>query len=196
MFYTTIDYFLLIFFDFNLSLLEDLVLCDCLLSIFGLLNSLIIFIIALFSGFMEALLGLSLFPLMRELGQVSENKFFINEYYDKFIDYLNIENNTKIFEEGKQLFNSNCAHCHGKKGDGNGPMVKSGAYAGVPNYSNLTNLGDGQIFYSIYYGKGMMGAHNSLLSKKEIWTLVHYVRKFQYPDYGNFDSNEVSNIEQ
>ena len=124
----------------------------------------------------------------------------INEYdlavSDKNPLELSIENNAKIFEEGKQLFNSNCAHCHGKKGDGNGPMVKSGAYAGVPNYSNLTNLGDGQIFYSIYYGKGMMGAHNSLLSKKEIWTLVHYVRKFQYPDYGNFDSNDVSNLEQ
>jgi hypothetical protein len=63
-------------------------------------------------------------------------------------------------------------------------MVVSGAYVGVPDYANLTNLSDGQIFYSIYYGKGMMGAHNSLLDKREIWTLVHYIRKFQDTDYG------------
>ena len=82
-----------------------------------------------------------------------------------------------------------CQHCHGEKGDGNGPMVTSGAYSGVPNYANLTALSDGQIFYSIYYGKGMMGAHNSLLNKKEIWTLVHYVRQFQDASYGKFDAN-------
>ena len=40
-----------------------------------------------------------------------------------------------------------------------------------------------------YARKGMMGAHNSLVTKKEIWTLVHYVRQFQNPDYGKFDKN-------
>jgi hypothetical protein len=34
-----------------------------------------------------------------------------------------------------------------------------------------------------------MGSHASLLNKKEIWTLVHYVRKFQNADYGKFDTN-------
>jgi hypothetical protein len=29
-----------------------------------------------------------------------------------------------------------------------------------------------------------MGAHGSLLNKKEIWTLVHYVRQFQIDGYG------------
>jgi hypothetical protein len=33
----------------------------------------------------------------------------------------------------------------------------------------------------------MMGSHGSLLNKKEIWTLVHYVRQFQNKDYGKFD---------
>lgn len=97
---------------------------------------------------------------------------------------LTEENAEGIFESGKKLYKSNCAHCHGDEGTGEGPMVKSGAYAGVPSYANLTALGDGQIFYSIYYGKGAMGSHAPILNKKEIWTLVHYVRKFQFPDYG------------
>jgi len=94
----------------------------------------------------------------------------------------------QIFAEGKALFTSNCAHCHGEKGDGQGPMVVSGAYVGVPDYKNLT-IAEGQMFYSIYYGRNVMGGHASLLNKREIWTLVHYVRKFQDANYGKFDAN-------
>lgn len=97
---------------------------------------------------------------------------------------LTAENADGIFKQGKYLFESRCAHCHGKAGDGQGPMVESGAYVGVPDYANVKNLSDGQMFYSIYYGKGMMGAHGSILNKKEIWTLVHYIRKFQDKNYG------------
>jgi len=101
---------------------------------------------------------------------------------------LNAGNAEAILGKGKELFTAMCQHCHGEKGDGNGPMVTSGAYSGVPNYSNLTNLSDGQIYYSIYYGKGAMGAHSLMLNKKEIWTLVHYVRQFQFPGYGKTDA--------
>lgn len=100
---------------------------------------------------------------------------------------LTAENSEAIFKKGKELFTSNCKHCHGEAGDGNGPMVASGAYAGVPNYKNLT-ITEGQMFYSIYYGKGAMGNHSTILNKKEIWTLVHYVKKFQNADYGKFDA--------
>lgn len=112
----------------------------------------------------------------------------VNEYELAAADLnplkLTEQNAELIFKKGKDLFMSNCAHCHGEKGNGEGPMVASGAYSGVPDYANLTNLSDGQMFYSIYYGKGAMGAHGSTLNKKEIWTLVHYIRKFQNPEYG------------
>lgn len=97
---------------------------------------------------------------------------------------LTPENSEAIFKSGKALFTANCTHCHGEKGDGNGPMMANGLFAGVPDYKDKVALSDGQMFYSIYYGKGMMGAHASILNKKEIWTLVHYIRKFQNPDYG------------
>lgn len=116
-----------------------------------------------------------------ELTDVNEYELAVNDLNPLM---LTAENSEQIFKSGKEIFNSKCAHCHGLKGDGNGPMVESGAYVGVPDYANLTNLSDGQMFYSIYYGKGMMGAHNSILNKKEIWTLVHYIRKFQNADYG------------
>lgn len=102
---------------------------------------------------------------------------------------LTAANAEQIFKKGKELFTANCQHCHGEKGDGQGPMVTSGAYAGVPNYTDKASLGDGQIFYSIYYGRNAMGGHASMLSKKEIWTLVHYVRKFQNASYGSFNAD-------
>lgn len=97
---------------------------------------------------------------------------------------LTEDNQKAIFDQGKKLFKINCAHCHGEKGDGKGPMVESGAYLGVPDFANLTGLADGQMFYSIYYGKGMMGAHAPLLKNKEIWTVVHHINKLQSGDYG------------
>ena len=48
------------------------------------------------------------------------------------------------------------------------------------------------MFYSIYYGKGMMGAHGSILNKKEIWSIVHYIRRLQDANYGKFDANGVA----
>lgn len=102
---------------------------------------------------------------------------------------LTAENSEALMKRGKYLYASKCMHCHGEKGDGNGPMMESGAYAGVPAYTDRKELSEGQIFYSIYYGKGAMGAHSSLLNKKEIWTLVHYVRQFQDPEYGKFNED-------
>ena len=101
-------------------------------------------------------------------------------------------NSEEMFKTGKELYTAMCQHCHGEKGDGNGPMVLSGAYAGVPNYADRAALSDGQMFYSIYYGKGAMGSHRSLLNKKEIWTLVHYVNRFQDPNYGKFDASGLA----
>lgn len=104
---------------------------------------------------------------------------------------LTAENTEATFKKGKDLYVAMCQHCHGEKGDGNGPMVASGAYAGVPNYADRATLSDGQMFYSIYYGKGAMGSHSSQLNKKEIWTLVHYIRRMQNADYGKFDASGI-----
>lgn len=103
-----------------------------------------------------------------------------------------------FFANGKVLFENNCSHCHGVKGNGQGEMMVTGKFAGVPDYANLTDLSDGQMFYSIYYGKGSMGAHRSIINKKEIWTIVHYIKKLQDSDYGSLntgvDSQEVAEV--
>jgi mono/diheme cytochrome c family protein len=88
-----------------------------------------------------------------------------------------------FWSNAKKLFNANCAHCHGEKGDGQGPMMVNETYIGVPNYKDLV-IKEGQMFYSIYYGRNAMGAHRSLINKKEIWTLVHYIQRLIDSNYG------------
>jgi mono/diheme cytochrome c family protein len=145
----------------------------------------------------------TMLPYMRQPGSAfgqTHGLFFLDLSKNADVDYeykaaaadknpiklVNAEQAEKVFEEAKKLYQTNCNHCHGEKGDGQGPMVASGAYAGVPAYSNLT-IAEGQMFYSIYYGKGMMGSHASLVNKREIWTLIHYIKRFQDPNYGKFD---------
>ena len=125
-------------------------------------------------------------------GLYGANLSIVDEYAlaiaDKNPIKLTADNAESVFKQGEELYSAMCQHCHSEKGDGNGPMVLSGAYAGVPNYTDRAALSDGQMFYSIYYGKGAMGSHSSQLNKKEIWTLVHFVRKFQNAEYGKFDA--------
>ena len=98
---------------------------------------------------------------------------------------LTEDNVDQIMNFGKSVYSKQCQHCHGESGDGKGPMVESGAYSGVPNYQNLM-IAEGQMFYSIYYGKGLMGAHSHTVSKKEIWAVVHYIKRLQDENYGKF----------
>ncbi|MDQ0784004.1 cytochrome c553 [Chryseobacterium sp. W4I1] len=49
---------------------------------------------------------------------------------------LNPANAAKDIERGKMLFDHTCAACHGTGGDGQGPIVQSGAFSGVPNYAD------------------------------------------------------------
>jgi mono/diheme cytochrome c family protein len=86
-----------------------------------------------------------------------------------------------VMKDGEALYGKFCVHCHGEagKGDGKVGLKLPGA---PPAYDGaLKNLPEGKIFYSMSYGKGMMGPHASLLSSEERWKLVHYVQKLQGP---------------
>lgn len=107
---------------------------------------------------------------------------------------MTAQNAQKILKEGKEIYSSKCMHCHGEKGDGNGQMSLNGTFVGVPNYADRASLSNGQMFYSIYYGKGSMGAHGSMLNKKEIWTLVHYIRNLVDKNYGKVENGKLISI--
>ena len=85
-------------------------------------------------------------------------------------------------EEAKRLYLINCGICHGSKLDGNGPLWKdgSGPYPAKPatlkgdaKYEEMT---EGMMFYSITYGRNLMGAYASQLTPKQRWQIVHYIK--------------------
>ena len=82
------------------------------------------------------------------------------------------------YKKGKKFFNMYCAVCHGKKGDGNGVLVKNDKFLGVPNYKDR-DINEGSIYHVIMYGRNMMGSHASQLTENERWQIVHYVQKLR-----------------
>lgn len=79
-------------------------------------------------------------------------------------------------ENGKKLFDIYCSVCHGKKGKGDGVLVKNEKFLGVPNYKDR-DITEGSIYHTIYYGLNSMGSHASQLNEKERWQVTMYVDK-------------------
>jgi mono/diheme cytochrome c family protein len=88
-------------------------------------------------------------------------------------------------EEAKRLYLINCGICHGAKLDGNGPLYKdgSGPFPAKPatlvGDAKYESMPDGEMFYSVTYGKNMMGSYASQLSTTQRWQIIHYIKAEQ-----------------
>ncbi len=88
-------------------------------------------------------------------------------------------------EEAERLYLINCGICHGDKLNGNGPLYKDGAgpYAAKPaalvGDAKYEAMPAGQMFYSVAYGKNLMGSYASQLSRKQRWKVIAYIKAKQ-----------------
>jgi len=82
-------------------------------------------------------------------------------------------------EEGQVLFTRYCLHCHGEKGDGQGPV--GAKFKGVPNYSTgaYKTMNDGHIYHVIEWGRNRMMPHGSQVNPEERWKIAMYVHVLQ-----------------
>jgi mono/diheme cytochrome c family protein len=87
---------------------------------------------------------------------------------------LNPANAAKDIERGKILFEHTCAACHGVGGDGQGPIVQSGAFSGVPNYADR-EITVGSVHYVITNGRNAMGSYAGQLNAGDRWRVAMYV---------------------
>ncbi len=79
--------------------------------------------------------------------------------------------------QGRKIFGKLCAACHGIDGKGDPVMRKSLN----PPPADLTsakvqNQTDGEIFWKITHGKGMMASYANVLTEQERWQVVAYIR--------------------
>jgi len=89
-------------------------------------------------------------------------------------------------KEAERLYLINCGICHGVALDGNGPLYKDGTgpYPAAPaNLSGANklyvNMPDGQMFYSITYGKNLMGSYAGQVTPHQRWMIINYIRSVQ-----------------
>ena len=87
--------------------------------------------------------------------------------------------------EAQRLYLVNCAICHGPKLDGNGPLYRGGdgpfpaAPAQLVGKAQYENMPEGQMFYSVTYGKNKMGSYASQLNTKQRWMVIAYIKSKQ-----------------
>lgn len=88
-------------------------------------------------------------------------------------------------EEAERLYLVNCAICHGTTLNGNGPLYKdgNGPYPAKPAQLigdiKYEQMPEGQMFYSVTYGKNLMGSYSSQLSTKQRWMIIRYIKDKQ-----------------
>jgi mono/diheme cytochrome c family protein len=79
---------------------------------------------------------------------------------------------------GQALYTIYCAICHGKKGAGQGHLVKTEKILGVPAY-DAREITQGSIYHVLYYGINTMGSYASQTTEEERWQIGHYVDKLR-----------------
>ncbi|HWK02246.1 MAG TPA: cytochrome c [Puia sp.] len=92
---------------------------------------------------------------------------------------------TATLVEAERLYLVNCGICHGPKLDGNGPLYKGGdgpfpaKPATLVGDAKYEAMPEGQMFYSVTYGKNKMGSYASQLNTHQRWMVIAYIKARQ-----------------
>lgn len=89
--------------------------------------------------------------------------------------YIKFDNVTA--KEGEVVYNKNCMSCHGNPGKNN--SMKS--LQPVPpdlSSAQTQQLTDGELFYILNIGRGLMPSFKNILSENDNWKTISYIRSF------------------
>jgi mono/diheme cytochrome c family protein len=90
-----------------------------------------------------------------------------------------IEPTARAADEGRALFETSCAVCHGREGAGDGPLVPKIPNPPAYTSARVREFPPGRIFHVITYGSGRMPSYAAQLSPRERWLIVAHVQKLQ-----------------
>ena len=81
---------------------------------------------------------------------------------------------------GKELYNKNCASCHGKIGLGDGVKARTlETFPGDFSKPAYQNLPDGEQFGKTKLGRDEMPKYDGKIADEDIWHMVNYMRTFK-----------------
>jgi len=81
-------------------------------------------------------------------------------------------------ERGKKVFKTQCALCHGEKGEGKGDLAKD-MNLSLPDFTqadSLSKLTDGELFTIVGSGKEPMPSQKGRMPAPQMWNVVNYLR--------------------
>ena len=90
-------------------------------------------------------------------------------------------------KEAERQYLINCGICHGADLKGNGPLYKggNGPFAAKPatlvGDAKYEAMPEGQMYYSVTYGRNLMGSYASQLATHERWMVIAYIKNKQKP---------------
>jgi mono/diheme cytochrome c family protein len=85
----------------------------------------------------------------------------------------------EVLAHGQFVFENVCIACHGKQGAGDGPVTALFPKPPSLMTQKVRDWPDGQIYHRPARGQGSMPSHARQVDARDIWSLVHYVRKMQ-----------------
>ena len=122
------------------------------------------------------------YPVHIEMDKAGDTvNYFASRTLPNPFDSLSAEQ----MKETERVYLINCGICHGAKLDGNGPLWKDGdgPYPSKPaalvGDSKYESMPAGQMFYSITFGKNLMGSYASQLTAKQRWQVITYIKSKQ-----------------
>ena len=86
------------------------------------------------------------------------------------------EFNDSIRRHGKEIYENNCKSCHGNPGKSD--YQKLTPHPPDPAGSTMQDNTDGEMFYKITTGKMLMPSFKEILTPKDIWSVIAYIRSF------------------
>ena len=90
-----------------------------------------------------------------------------------------VEVSARSLDEGRALYETFCAVCHGATGDGDGPLVPKIPNPPAYHSAAVRGLPAGHVFHVITYGSGRMPSYASQVTREERWKIVSHVQILQ-----------------
>ena len=104
-----------------------------------------------------------------------DNMLTSDEIWDSVFYIWRLSTDAETLAQGKQIFDDNCASCHG--GDGSGLDLGSSDFT---NPQQTWHLAPRDFYHTITQGHGSMPAWQSSLGQDERWDVIDYLITFTY----------------